>query len=70
MTLYEVIAHGRSGAAFGQTFENEALADAYADRLRAEGFEVDPYPAYDTQTDLAAALGEAAHFFKDRRLSQ
>jgi len=68
--LYEVIAHSRNGAAFGQTFTNEATADSYAERLRAEGYEVDPYPAYDTQPDLAAALSEAAHFFKDRRLTQ
>ena len=68
--LFEVIAHGRNGAAFGQTFTNEATADSYAERLRAKGYEVDPYPAFDTQPDLAAALGEAAHFFKDRRLTQ
>lgn len=68
--LFEVIAHGRTGAAFGQTFTDEGTADSYAERLRAEGYEVDPYPAYDTQPDLAAALGEAAHFFKDRGLTQ
>lgn len=69
-TLFEVIAHGRNGAAFGQTFTEEGTANSYAERLRAEGYEVDPYPAFDTQPDLAAALDSAADFFKDRRLAQ
>jgi len=68
--LFEVIARSGRGAAFGQTFTEESTADSYAERLRAEGYEIDPYPAYDTQSDLATALETAADFFKDRSLTQ
>jgi len=66
-TLYEVIT-SKAGRAFGQTFDNEADAEAYAAQMRAAGYAVDPFPEFATAT-LAQALEIAAQHYGDKRLT-
>lgn len=66
--LFEVIT-SRAGRAFGQTFNNEADATAYADAMRAAGYAVDPFPAFEA-VSLADALDIAADHYGDASLTQ
>lgn len=61
--LWEVITHASTGEAFGQTFDNEGKAAAYAEAMKAAGYRVDPFPEFGTQPTLAAALRQAAEFY-------
>jgi hypothetical protein len=69
--LYEVIASDPESrkAAYGVTFTDEATATAYAERLEHCGYAVDPFPAYQPEPSLAAALASAGRHFKDPRLN-
>jgi hypothetical protein len=69
--LYEVIASDPESrkAAYGVTFTDEATATAYADRLENCGYAIDPFPAYQPEPSLAAALASAGSHFQDPRLN-
>lgn len=70
-TLYEVITDARRPrSAFGQTFDDAATADAYADAMRAAGYSADVSPAFNTARNLADALNEASSFYQDDRLKR
>lgn len=68
--LFEVIAdHPEHGpAAFGQTFNDQATADAYTRHLQRHGYNADRSPAFETVATLAAALDSARDYFSDDRL--
>ena len=67
--LFEVITTKAGRAAFGQTFTKEDDATAYADAMRAAGYTVDPFPAFEPVT-LAEALAVAAETYSDPSLTQ
>lgn len=67
--LFEVITTKPGRAAFGQTFTDKADATAYADAMRAAGYTVDPFPAFEPVT-LAEALSIAAETYGDASLKQ
>lgn len=69
--LFEVIASDPESrkAAYGVTFTDEATATAYAERLEHCGYAIDPFPAYQPEPSLAAALASAGRHFKDPRLN-
>lgn len=61
--LWEVITTTSTGEAYGQTFENEGTATAYAEAMQAAGYRVDPFPEFVTQPTLEAALKDAAEYY-------
>lgn len=68
--LFEVIAHSATtGAAFGQTFEAQSMADSYAQTMQAKGYIVDDYPAFCPVSNAAEALAQARAFFNDESLT-
>ena len=67
--LFEVIASRSKSPAFGVTFDDKAEADSYAASLEARGYQVDPYPPFQTERSAKAALRTAAAVFKDERLA-
>jgi hypothetical protein len=68
--LYEVIARGENGPAFGMTFTEQETAESYAEALKAKGFKIDPFPAYNAHKNLAEALAQAAEISGNKGLTQ
>lgn len=65
VTFWEVIAAPRDepNRRFGLVFTSHETAAAYADALRADGFEVDPFPEFETVATVADALAITRDFY-------
>lgn len=68
-THWDVVTSHTDGRAYGESFDNETTATAYAEAMRAHGYDADLIEI-EHAPDIGAALTYAANFYADRVLGQ